>query len=301
MEQSHDTTDGAEPGRPGGVSAPVEPADRGVTWAPWAAIAGYSGFEVANSRGRVSIAQIGVDAFAVATPFRFIDQPTLDHYRHRLVGAGSSPEQAEIMLDDARALTPDESITDLASIPRFVAWFEDPYGRHTLAAILHDKLIVDEPNGGDLGNDILSDSLFRDMMGVAGVPLFKRWLMWAAVAARTRWVAGGYRRLSLILWGLLGVIGVASGVVAALAFFGDLGSWDRPLEWALVAVTLPIGAALLWGRQYGAGIVAAAAGLWLIPAAVIVVLGLGVYMLSEKAIARFHRRPPPSAQTLNSP
>jgi hypothetical protein len=123
------------------------------------------------------------------------------------------------------------------------------------------------------------------MMGVAGMPFFKRWLMWAAVAARSRWVAKGKRRVSLVVWGLASLIGIAMAVLALLTFFSDVEppmGWSDPWPWAVGAVVLPFVAAFLWGRQYGAGIVAAAAGLWLIPAAVIVLIGRAVYELSER-------------------
>lgn len=252
------------------------------TWIRWAAIDDYSGFEVLDPQGRVGAAQIGEKQFAVSTSFRFADEETLNQYRQRLVDSDIPADQAKRMLDDARTLGKGERTTDLASVPRFMRWFEAPYGRHTLAAVLHDELIQDEPNTGALKSDTLSDSFFRDMMGVAGVKFFKRWLMWAAVAARSRWVARGKRRTSLILWGLLALIGIAAAVAAALAIIADTGTWDRPGLLALVAAVLPFAAGFLWGKQYGAGIVAAAAGIWLIPAAIFVIAGLAIYEASER-------------------
>ena len=225
-------------------------------WAPWAAIGGYSGFEVDDPAGRVALAQIGVKDFAVTTGFRFVDEVTLDHYRQRLQANEVEPDEADRMLDDARTLSEDEVLTDLASVPRFMAWFEAAYGRHTLAAILHDRLIDDQPNTGALGSDTLADSFFRDMMGVAGVPFFKRWLMWAAVAARTRWVAGGARRVSLVVWGLLALAGIAMAVLALVAALTEAAlpwGWNGPLPWAVGAAALPFFAGFLWGKQYGAG------------------------------------------------
>ena len=136
-------------------------------------------------------------------------------------------------------------------------WFESSYGAHTLAAVLHDDLIVDEPNGGPLGSDTLSDTFFREMMKAAGVPWLKRWIMWAAVALRTRWAAGGIRRVSVFVWILLSSAGIT-------AFFWAVGStlldWNGPDVWLLLSIALPLPfvAAGLWGRQYGAGIIAAA-------------------------------------------
>jgi hypothetical protein len=42
-------------------------------------------------------------------------------------------------------------------------------------------------------------------------------------------------------------------------------------------------AAGLWGRQYGAGIIAAIAAPWLLPPTVLAVIGYGVYVVIERA------------------
>jgi hypothetical protein len=162
-------------------------------------------------------------------------------------------------------------------------WFESPYGAHTLAAILHDDLIVDEPNAGPLEDDTLSDRFFREMMKSAGVPWLKRWIMWSAVALRTRWAVGGIRRLSVLVWLVLSATGITSfGWAVGSATFG----WDDPVDtWALlvVALVLPFVAAFLWGKQYGAGIVAAIAALWILPAAALAGLGYLAYLVLERA------------------
>ena len=83
-----------------------------------------------------------------------------------------------------------------------------------------DELIVDEANGGALGSDSLADRFFREMMCTSGVPFFKRWIMWAGVALRTRWAAGGWRRWSILGWLLLSVLGVKNFFL--LAFLAGL-------------------------------------------------------------------------------
>jgi hypothetical protein len=248
-------------------------------WTNWPVI-DTSGFEVDSPDGRVAMAQTSTKQFEVGTSFRFAHHGMLGRYRKRLIRLGNSTDEADHKLDQARQANAGV-VTDLASVPMFLAWFEAPYGRHTLAAILHDELIVAEPNGGYLGSDTMADSFFRDMMGIAGVPFFKRWLMWTAVAARSRWAVGGWRRLSLILWSLIAVAGTALAYIGwgRMILNGDVTASSVAL--AVAAFVLPIGAGFFWGRQYGAGIVAAAAGIWIVPAAVIVLIGLGVYRLSE--------------------
>lgn len=75
------------------------------------------------------------------------------------------------------------------------------------------------------------------------------------------------------------------------SFFRDvMGGLDHPGLALLVAAVLPFPSGLLWGRQYGASLVSAAAGLWLVPAAVFVLIGLGVYRLSEALADRISPR-----------
>lgn len=272
--------------------------DTGNGWQDWAGVDGYSGFKVADpeGEGRVTMRQVLTSTFAVPTTFVFADRETIVTYRQRLEKMDRSAPEAEAMLNEACTHSAEQLYTDLASVPRFMLWFEPRYGRHTLAAILHDNLIRREPNDGPLKSDTLSDSFFRDMMGVAGMPLFKRWLMWAAVASRTRWAAGGLRRVSLLLWALTALIGLGATAIAIAGAFASLaGGLDHPGLALLVAVVLPFPSGLLWGRQYGASLVSAAAGLWLVPAAVFVLIGLGVYHLSEAAAHRISpRRPRPT-------
>ena len=182
-------------------------------------------------------------------------------------------------MKDARTFTPtDENPTDLASVPRYMRWFETSYGAHTLAAIIHDNLIGKTPNGAPLHDDTLADRFFREMMRSAGVPWLKRWIMWSAVALRTRWAVGGIRRLSVLAWLALSAAGITS---FAWAVGSAALGWSAPVEtWALllVALVLPFAAAALWGKQYGAGIVAAIAALWILPAAALAGVGYVVYL-----------------------
>jgi hypothetical protein len=254
-----------------------------AVWRPWRVAPG-SGFEVDNADGDVGLVQIDRKRFLVECPFRFADDDVIAMLTGRLVRDGRTAEEAHDAVEDARTFTPSsENPTDLASVPRYMRWFESAYGAHTLAAIIHDDLIVDEPNGGPLGDDTLSDRFFREMMRSAGVPWLKRWIMWAAVALRSRWAVGGIRRLSVVVWLVLSACGITSLVWAAgAALFG----WGAPADTAvllIIALVLPFAAAVLWGQQYGAGIVAAAAALWILPAAVLGGVGYLVYLVLERA------------------
>jgi hypothetical protein len=261
-------------------------ADRPV-WTPWS-VAPESGFFVADEQGHVRVVQLDEKNFWVENAFEFRN----DEIERDLVeaimrseddgGQGKSEAEARRAVDDARRFTPNiENPTDLASIPRFMRWFENPYGVHTLAAIIHDELIADEPNAGSLGSDTLSDRFFREMMRAVGVPWLKRWVMWAAVALRTRFAAGGIRRISVCIWLVLAASGIVSFVVGVLSWRLDWSGGPDPMLLLVIAVVLPFASTVLWGKQRGASLVAAVAALWILPAALFAIVGYVVYRVLE--------------------
>lgn len=72
---------------------------------------------------------------------------------------------------------PEGTETDFASIPRLAwTWIGHPAGRYAQAAVLHDCLYR-----SGLVTRRKADELFREAMGVLGVPAWQRWAMWAAV------------------------------------------------------------------------------------------------------------------------
>lgn len=74
--------------------------------------------------------------------------------------------------------------TDFASVPRPVTWLVPRFGAYTLAAILHDWLVT-EGLRTRVVNSRQADGIFRRVMRESGVPVLRRWLMWAGV----RWGA----------------------------------------------------------------------------------------------------------------
>ncbi|MBM7276593.1 DUF1353 domain-containing protein [Gordonia rubripertincta] len=270
------------------------PANAGVDttadarWVPWR-VAPFSGFEIDDPTGRGSVRMIQVDdrQFLVLNTFRYSNRGVEEDLTHRLIRGGMTAERARAAVDEARTFVPrEDNPTDLASVPRFMRWFEDSYGRHTLAAMIHDELITDTVNSGALQSDTLSDRFFREMMRTSGVPWLKRWLMWSAVALRTRWVAGGYRRLSIVLWLLLSIVGITATIGSAGALLFDWPWSVSSPGWSLaVALLMVFIAAPLWGRQWAASLIAAVGALWLVPAAAVTGLAWLVYRVLE-AIAR---------------
>lgn len=177
-----------------------------------------------------------------------------------------------------RSLSPDpQRLTDLASIPRPLRWWINTYGVHTPAALIHDRFIG-PPSEGDPGrpegvSEQAIDRYFRFMLRELGVPFYRRWLMWAAVACRTRLHAGLIRRTLMIVWFLTAVFGIGLFVKGAI-------STDPTL--ALVAAVLPLPASALWGRQAFAAAIIAYVGVpcLLVPTAVTIPF-LAVYAVVE--------------------
>jgi hypothetical protein len=261
--------------------------DDSSAWTAWK-VAPDSGFLVDDPNGYVRAIQLDEKNFWIENAFEFADDEIEQYLVAALMrdakdgGQGRSEAEARRAVDDARRFTPNiENPTDFASIPRFMGWFENSYGTHTLAAIIHDELITDEANGGALGSDTLSDRFFREMMRVAEVPWLKRWIMWAAVALRTRYAAGGIKRLAVLTWLVLAAIGISSFVSAMGSWLLDWGQVADTWVLLVIAGVLPFASTVLWGQQRGASLVAAVAALWILPAALFGIVGFGVYQLLE--------------------
>lgn len=73
-------------------------------------------------------------------------------------------------------------VTDFASIPRLFWRLEPPLGRSGKAAVVHDYLYATRGLDGRYDR-ARCDEIFREAMGVLGVPMIKRNIMWAAVRA----------------------------------------------------------------------------------------------------------------------
>jgi hypothetical protein len=74
--------------------------------------------------------------------------------------------------------------TDFATVPRLVTWLIPRFGAYTLAAILHDWLCSQGIRAGVVSARE-ADGIFRRVMRESGVPVLRRWMMWAGV----RWGA----------------------------------------------------------------------------------------------------------------
>ncbi len=224
--------------------------------------------------GFIVLAQRSATSFELQSSIRFNGDTGLTHL-------GISDDAIErLRRVDATELTD----TDLASIPPPFRWWMNTYGIHTPAALIHDRYIG-SPDGLPEGvTEQHIDRYFRFMLRDLGVRFARRWLMWSAVALRTRCMSGGLRRLTLALWVLVSLVGTAL-LVASIA----TGS-----TWGIAAgLLLPLPTSLLWGRQAGAGIISAYIGLpWLLlPSLIAAVFGIA-YLVVEAILSSIFDREP---------
>jgi hypothetical protein len=128
--------------------------------------------------------------------------------------------------------------------------------------------------------DEYADRYFRFMLEALGVKWLRRWMMWAAVALRTRWCAGNRQKALLALWVAAALAGIAAAVVGLVV-----------QNWLVVglASVAPFVFSLLWQRQYGAGLVASYTALWVLPPTVLGGLGYGIYLGLEAFAGLFRR------------
>ena len=176
--------------------------------------------------------------------------------------------------------------TDLASVPAFLGWFARRHGRHTFAALMHDELITPTP-------ELLpaplrmsrpeADLHFRDALVDSQVPLVKAWIMWAGVTAGTRWSMKPWGAAGLAAWVLAAVAGTIVLVTGLLS--------GNPVL-AVAAVVAPLPFALLWGRQYPAGITAGYAFWFVAAGALPAWLAYQVYRGVEWAVIPIRRLRP---------
>lgn len=220
----------------------------------------------------------GVDGGAISLSQR--DGGTFElHSAIRYTGlTGLEDENIDAdVLERIRVLAPTKDrpiYTDLASVPGPARWFVGTYGEHTPAVIIHDELI---PARDDLPGvtEVHADRYLRFMLQDVGVRFLKRWIMWSAVAMRSRWVASAWKRALVIVWLLAAAAGMTTFVLAAA---------DGDIIRMAAALAAPAIFAFLWGKQYGAGLIAAVAAPWLLPPTVLSIAGYLIYRGLELAI-----------------
>lgn len=181
---------------------------------------------------------------------------------------------------DFTVLPADLPVTDLATVPWYLRWFVPAYGRHSLAALLHDHLLE---NGARLTppvDRVQADDLFLAALRDLEVPLVRRHLMWAAVNLETRLCLGGGARRAMQAWLGASLIGTITLLLAVIA--GE--------PWLTMgAIVAPFAGSLLWWPQLRIGLVAGYGAAILGPPAVVVTIAYAIYWASERALGAFRR------------
>ncbi|MDQ5822462.1 MAG: DUF1353 domain-containing protein [Actinomycetota bacterium] len=127
--------------------------------------------------------------------------------------------------------------SDLASVPRYLWWFVASHGRHTLPALLHDRLVRDRAQAPDRSE---ADLVFRYALRESGVSWLRRRLMWVAVTLGTMWEKS---KLRVIVFGahLLAVpVSVACGVLGSLPWWLPLPIFIAGVVWGWQRWTLSV-------------------------------------------------------------
>ncbi len=189
--------------------------------------------------------------------------------------------------------------TDLASVPWPMLWFLPRYGRHTLAALLHDWMVDNDFRV--FSDRRQADRIFHQALGVLGVPTLMRLIMWAAVTIKTRWDTPDRlrlgRRLALVLWSVSALWGI-SNFVAHLAWW-DLGPFGQALielppgdlSGLWLSVALPFIVAPLWGADaWPQGLAAIVPGAFVVPMSALTAVSYGLYWLLELIVSSTWRR-----------
>lgn len=166
--------------------------------------------------------------------------------------------------------------TDLASVPPYLWGLVASYGRQTLPAILHDRLVGEVPEAAPPDERMrrrkIVDGVFRRALVDAGVPDVRARTMWCAVRLQAYW------RITPPLGVLLSaqlVAGVAACVTAVA-----LTALGHPLF--LLLLLVPGALALAWGSELPFVVSAGYLSALYAPLLVAAVLASGV----EFAIAR---------------
>ena len=211
------------------------------------------------------------------------------HFVFEQVGDDRFSVSEGVLYDDGERrveLSPETPLqTDLASIPLFMAWFVPVNGRHTPAALVHDKLVAEAGRAGERGGPgVLSaadhraeaDDLFLDAMAACDVPLLRRRIMHSAVCMATRLARSWPARVAMSVWLAASVLGSVALVLSL-----STGRW-----WvALAAVLAPVLGGVLWGpRNWGPAVLAGYVAWVIVLPALGTAIGYSVYWVAEQVV-----------------
>ena len=212
----------------------------------------------ADNPAEIRLQQVAPRRFKILEAFRYLHTATSEEH----------------VIHAHDPLDPDDT-TDLASAPGPLTWFVQRYGKHTLAALMHDQL-VDQP---EIERE-WADTLFRDGLRDLRVRFVRRWIMWAAVSI-------GTLRKKARLRGAMAVVWLVPWIAIPLALLVSLLRWEWfiPVHWSAVLAIVLAGplflSAVFWARRYLVGVVSAYVVMLLAIPTVAVALAKGIYTLIE--------------------
>jgi Protein of unknown function (DUF1353) len=230
---------------------------------PWAWLTATGPFSALNDPGRPAsfvFEQISDDSFRI---------PERHGFQYNAVGG----EAITVTRDTLPS-------TDFASIPRYMSWFVSRYGRHTPAVLVHDELVTD---GMEFDARKRADRLFLQMMDDLEVPPVQSRVMWTAVTLATRFRGPRAVKAGTVLWAVLAAIGIGALVWGLVT----LNPWL-----IVAALVAPAIAAVLWGDQRSAGLVAGYALPVIAVPALVSLGGYWIYWVIEKAVKVIRQRKP---------
>ena len=225
-----------------------------------------------NRSAEVVVRQVGPATFKLREPFKYVDK-------------------------GRRFDVPEEDVSDLASVPGFLTWLVPRYGRHTLAALLHDHLQAhlvrtedDLPNDLECVTSEQADTMFREALHYSWVPFIRRWVMWGAVALRTVFKGGFLGMTAVVLWIVFfGMLGLSWPIGLIYAIVSENAGWTIPLLLAGAAILLPLILCWIWTRRWRLGLVSGLA-LAFVPFPCLFAIAVGgLYFLVEWIAERFQK------------
>jgi hypothetical protein len=160
--------------------------------------------------------------------------------------------------------------TDLGSVPFFLTWLVQSYGRHTFAVILHDYLWRKKPN--DISRE-KANHVFRIALYDLKIPFVRLWIMWTAVSLADLWMRKGWWRARVVAW-VMAILGL--DIIAGLA----VSTGGRPLYAILAAISGVATLVLLLPRLPVIAIGLPALFL-LIPSILVVLVMVAIYQIIE--------------------
>lgn len=219
-----------------------------------------------DGTARIVLEQVADASFALCEGFRYV-----------------APGRAPIAVGPADLR---DGRTDLTSVPRALTWLVGRYGRHTPAALLHDAMLhraarhARAEDVSPLPGYEEADAVFREALACLRVPPLRRTTMWVAVSFGTRVRATGAATAGVLVWLVAATIGTVVLVAAAVA--GDLVALG-------LALAAPFAGAVLWGRQYRAGVAASYMAVFVALPTLLGAVSFLLYRVVEWVILRLPR------------